>query len=359
MKNKTFATLALLIFSFALVLCPPSNAEVIKLRNGREIEGTIVKETKNIVVVDIGGGEATFYKKGIRSIDRTKADDAGRKRKSDLAKRAEGINSAYYSYPDNNVNAIEFVFRSDADKNVINGIKNEDYSDAADRLDNMKLIATYDAGYDRLYVEVVDRPFFEDKKHRDSLDAMVKTDRDIINSFWRAYKPYVTKLIDTSRDIVKSVRQEGEGQVVETLNEERVEKKFVFNATNELQSIESVDDRYKYRGKETPKFEQFGTKYLIKSLETETQKTEAPKAKTPTPGEDMLLMSAAKEIVKPPVELPKPLSNKFEIDYQVADGIRVPKTVKFSFQNDNPALTLPGGGSLEFSEVKVRLKNNN
>lgn len=348
--------LALPIFFFALFLSSYSNAEVIKLKNGREIEGAIVKETKDTVLVDIGGGEALFYKKGILSIDRTKADETAKKHKSELAKKAEDMNSLYYSYPDSNVETVEFVFASASDKDIVNGIKKEDYSDAADKLDNMKLVATYDTAYDRLYTEVVDRPFFEEKKHRDSLDAMIKTDRDIINSFWNTYKPYVTKLIDTGRDIVKSVRQEGVGAVVETLNEERVGKKFVFNAKNELQSIESVDERYKYKNKETPKFEQLGTKYLIKSLETETQKTEAPKPKSMTPEEEKKLRAASKDYKLPEPELPKPTCNKFEIEYQVTNGVKVPKSLKFSFQNDNPALSLPGSGSMEFSEIKVRLK---
>src|SRR3989338_4220435 len=182
MKNKILVKAALPILFLVFILSSSSSAEVIKLKNGREIEGTIVKETKNKVVVDIGGGEATFDRKDILAIERSKVDDTHKKRKSLLAEKADDINSFYYSYPDNNVESIEFVFKTAADKDVIEGIKKEDYSDAADKLDNMKIVASYDIAYDRLYVNVVDRPFFEDKKHRDSLDMMVKVGRNIVES---------------------------------------------------------------------------------------------------------------------------------------------------------------------------------
>lgn len=356
MRYRMFIKFALPILFLSSFLSSYSNAEVIKLKNGREIEGTIVRETKDTVVVDIGGGEALFYKKGILSIERTKADEAGKKRKSELVKRAEDIDSNYYSYADNNVESIEFAFKSGSDQAVYDGIKKDDYTDAADRLDNMKLVATYDIAYDRLYVEVVDRPFFEEKGHNDRLDGMVKADRAAIESFWTAYKPYVTKLIDTKRDIVKSARPEGAGTVVETLNEERVEKKFIFKEKNELQSIESVDDRYKYKGRETPVFEQAGSKYLVKSLDIVTQKTVPNNPKILTRIEEEKLKAASKDGKLPEPELPAPTSSKYEIEYQIADGIKVPKSVKFSHQNADPALSLPGSGSMEFSEVKIRLK---
>lgn len=363
---RVWIRLTLPILFFALSFCPYASAEIIKLRNGREIEGTIVKETKNTVVIDIGGGEATFFKKGILSIDRTKAIRSGSSRKSENAKKVEDINSVYYSYADSNVESIEFVFMSDAGKDAIGRIKKEDYSDASDRIDGMKFTAAYDTTYDRLYFNVTGRPFFEDKKYRDSLDAVIKSDRSAMEAFWKAFKPYITKLIAAEVDKVKSMRQEGAGTVIETLNDERTEKKFIFNEKNELQSVEFTNDRYKYKGKETPKFELDGSKYLIKSLETEKRKIEPSKSKEPMPEEEKALQpslstpSAPSALSTPsaPSVLSAPSADKFEIEYQVVGAIKVPKSVKFSFQNTDPALSLPGSGGFEFSEVRVRLKES-
>ena len=77
-----------------------------------------------------------------------------------------------------------------------------------------------------------------------------------------------------------------------------------------------------------------------------------------TSEEEKKIKAASKDNKLPVPELPKPTGNKFEIEYQMEDGVKVPKTVKFSFQSDDPALSVPGSGSLEFSEVKIRFKES-
>lgn len=344
-------------------MTPFLRAEVIKLKNGREIEGKIVKETKDRVVLDIGGGEATFYRKEIKSIDRTSIVSTRDKRKAELEAKADKISAFYYSMLEDKVESIEFVFKSSADKGVIDGIRKDDYSDAADRLEGMTLTASYDPAYDRLYTTVNDRPYLEGKGHRDALDKMIASDRAAVESFWRIYKPYITRLIDTKHDTVRSVTVEGASTIVETFSETRVEKRFVFNDKNELQSIEGMDGLDKSKIKETAKFEQYEAKYLAKSIQYETQKLEPPKPKTPLTDKDKEIekekkKKMLKEGKKPEGELPKPVISKFDIEYQIVDGMKWPKTVKFSFQNADPSLSLPGSGSMDFVDVKIRTKSD-
>jgi len=357
---RSFAKIILLSALIAFSLAPFLRAEVIRLKNGREIEGTITKETKDRVVVDIGGGEATFYKKDIRSIDRASVVNTRNKKKAELATKADKINSLYYSILDNKVESVEFVFRASADKAVYDGIKNEDYSDTADRLDNMTLTGSYDTVYDRLYISVNDRPYLEGKGHRDALDKMIAADRVSLEYIWRLYKPYITRLIDTKRDMVRSVTTEGGNTTVETFSETRVEKKFLFNDKNELQSIEGLDGFDKSKIKETAKFEQYESKYLANSIQSEIQKLEPPKpAAPPDPDKEKeRKKKLLKEGKKPEEELPKPVISKIDIEYQIIDGVKWPKTVKFSFQNADPALSLPGSGSIDFVDVKVKFKAN-
>ena len=353
---KTILLSTLITFSLA----PFSRAEVIKLKNGREIEGAIVKETKDRVVLDIGGGEVTFYKKNIKSINRTSVVGTRKKKKAELETKADRINTFYYSILDNNVESVEFVFRASTDKAVYDGIKNDDYSDAADRLDSMTLTASYDTAYDRLYISVNDRPYLEGKGHRDALDKMIAADRASLEYVWRLYKPYITKLIDTKHDTVKSATTEGGNAILETFSETRVEKKFVFNAKNELQSIEGLDGLDKSRIKETAKFEQYESKYLANSIQSEIQKLEPPKpAIPPDPNKEKeKKKKLPKDAKKPEEGLPAPVISKIDIEYQIIDGVKWPKTVKFSFQNADPALSLPGSGSIDFVDVKVKFKGD-
>jgi len=360
MKNRIITKLILLIFFIACSSAPFSSAEVLKLKNGREIEGKIVEETKDRVVLDIGGGEVAFYKKNIKAIIRTSVVDTRKKRKAELEAKADRINAFYYSILDDNVESVEFVFRASTDKAVYDGIKNEDFSDAADRLDNMTLVASYDTGYDRMYMSVNDRPYLENKKHMDSLDKMAAVDRGLLDSFWRVYKPYITRLIDTKRDTVKSVTMEKGNIIVETFSETRVEKKFTFNEKNELQSMEGLDGLNKSKIKETAKFEQYEAKYLANSVQSETQKTEPPKPATPPDPEKEKerKKKLAKEGKKPEEELPKPVIDKLDIEYQIVEGVKWPKTVKYSFQSADPALSLPGSGSIDFVDVKIKFKRD-
>jgi hypothetical protein len=352
--DKAILLSVLISFSSA----PFLRAEVVKLRNGREIEGVIIKETKDRVVLDIGGGEATFYKNNIRSIDRAGAAGTRKKKKAELEAKADRINALYYSILDNNVESVEFAFRASTDKAVYDGIKNEDYSDAADRLDGMTLTASYDTAYDRLYMRVDDRPYLEGRGHREALDNMVAANRALLESFWRLYKPYITRLINTKRDRVKSVAAEGANTVIETLSETRVEKKFVFNDKDELQSMEGLDGLNRSKIKEAAKFEQYESKYLANSIQSEIQKLEPPKPAAPLDPnkEKEKKKKLLKDAKKPEEELPKPVIDKIDIEYQIIEDVKWPRTVKFSFQNADPARPMPGSGDMEFVDVKVNFK---
>jgi hypothetical protein len=355
---RSFDKIILLSILIALSVAPFSRAEVVKLKNGREIEGIIVIETKDRVVLDIGGGEATFYKKDIKSIDRTGVVDTREKKKTELEAKAGKINSFYYSILDDKVESVEFVFRASTDKAVYDGIKNEDYSDAADRLDNMTLTASYDTAYDRLYTAVNDMPYLEGKGHREAIDKMIASDTAALESFWRVYKPYIMKLIDTKHDTVRSIATEGGNTMVETFSETRVEKKFVFNAENKLQSIEGTDGLDKSKLKETAKFEQYESKYLANSIQSEMQKLEPPKPATAPDQDKEKKKKQPKDAKKPEEGLPAPVISKFDIEYQIVEDVKWPKTVKFSFQNADPALSLPGSGSMDFVDVKVKTKTD-
>lgn len=337
-----------------------SGADVIRLKNDREIEGKIVKETRDKVVLDIGGGEAVFYKKDIKAVERTEIVDTRMKHRAELEAKAEKMNALYYSILENDVTGVEFVLKSSAAKSAIDEIRKDDYSDTADRLENMAITGSYDAEYDRLYTSVSDMPYLEAKGHRDALEKAINADRAAAEYFWRLYKPYVTKLINTEQDAVKSVTTEKGITTVETFNEERVEKKLVFNEKNELQSIEGLDGLNKSKIKESAKFEQYESKYLANSIRSETQKLEAPKPATPPDPEKEKeeKKKLLREGKKPEVKLPPPVVTKAEIEYQAVDGVKWPKTVKFSFENADPALSLPASGTIEFTDVKVRFNRN-
>ena len=55
---------------FLIIFTECSNADIVKLKKGREIEGAITGETNNTVTIDIGVGEATLNKSDIESIQR-------------------------------------------------------------------------------------------------------------------------------------------------------------------------------------------------------------------------------------------------------------------------------------------------
>jgi hypothetical protein len=60
----------------ALLWSSASFADVIKLKNGRRLEGAIVNQTKDAVVIDIGAGEAYVSRADIASIERQEEDNA-------------------------------------------------------------------------------------------------------------------------------------------------------------------------------------------------------------------------------------------------------------------------------------------
>jgi len=61
---------------FLLLSSIGSFADVIKLKNGRRLEGAIVSQTKDAVVIDIGAGEADISRSDIASIEKSAEDNA-------------------------------------------------------------------------------------------------------------------------------------------------------------------------------------------------------------------------------------------------------------------------------------------
>ena len=70
MKKRKLCKIAIYGILFVLIFCYYSNADIVHLKNGRQITGTIVEETEDCVVIDIGLGDVTHYKREIKSIEK-------------------------------------------------------------------------------------------------------------------------------------------------------------------------------------------------------------------------------------------------------------------------------------------------
>jgi hypothetical protein len=75
MPNKPIIRLITALY-LVLLLSADSSADVIKLKNGRRLEGAIISQTKDAVVIDIGAGEAYVSKADIAAIEQEKEDNA-------------------------------------------------------------------------------------------------------------------------------------------------------------------------------------------------------------------------------------------------------------------------------------------
>ena len=64
------------VLSLVLLASAYLFADVIKLKNGRRLEGAIISQTKDAIVIDIGAGEAYISKSDIASIEKSKEDNA-------------------------------------------------------------------------------------------------------------------------------------------------------------------------------------------------------------------------------------------------------------------------------------------
>ena len=72
MKKEKLVKAIICGLFFMSIFCLQSNADIIHLKNGGKITGTILKETEDSVVIDIGVGEVTQRKQGIKNIERNK-----------------------------------------------------------------------------------------------------------------------------------------------------------------------------------------------------------------------------------------------------------------------------------------------
>lgn len=61
---------------FLLLSSAASFADVIKLKNGRRLEGAIISQTKDTIVIDIGAGEANINMADVACIEQAKEDNA-------------------------------------------------------------------------------------------------------------------------------------------------------------------------------------------------------------------------------------------------------------------------------------------
>lgn len=70
MNKKRFIEITFFCLLFIFLFCQVSNADVIHLKNGNKIEGTITKETEDYIEIDIGDGTIGFGKQDVASIER-------------------------------------------------------------------------------------------------------------------------------------------------------------------------------------------------------------------------------------------------------------------------------------------------
>ena len=97
MEKKRSVRIIICCILFSILLCIYANADIVYLKNGRKIVGTIIKETDDAVIIDIGIGDVVHRKEEISSIEKGKGEieqrpmgTAQKKTEVDLSKEILG-----------------------------------------------------------------------------------------------------------------------------------------------------------------------------------------------------------------------------------------------------------------------------
>jgi len=72
--KKIYLYSVIAIFISMVVSVSNMNAEIIRMKNGREVDGEIIRETEDMIIVDIGLGPVAYYKEHVSEIVESEAD---------------------------------------------------------------------------------------------------------------------------------------------------------------------------------------------------------------------------------------------------------------------------------------------
>lgn len=227
------------------------------------------------------------------------------------------INSSYYNLMEEKVNSIKFNFRLSGEDDSLRLLREKGRFDISKKIENMDIYVTCFPSRSSIEISVENKPFFDDEELDGNINGMVQTTKEIAREFLAIWKRYVTELIDSRYNHVKSIDEDGDSMTIELIDRGNSEYRLTFDVDHKLKYWEAFlpfesDPSYK----EVPNFELRDSKYLVNAV------------------------------------MARDLGN-FEISYQTVDGINIPEKVVFSSDTDELFDTV-----MFFTDVEVTIEGS-
>ena len=224
------------------------------------------------------------------------------------AEVANKINSFYYNLIDKDVNSIRATISDSQMEGFIEKIQNRYITwdiDIAEKMEKIKIVATYEPFSDSLTFQVLNKPEFKTEWLDDLVEkAFIESSIDIYKELLTQQMACLSPLIDPRYNKVQSLNVVG-GDLVLELSSQTGKSYWRFDKEYRLKSIEKLDSEGNASIKQTYELETFESKYLIKSF----------------------------------AERVSDRYSKREIEYRIVNGVKVPNRFLISAAGDDPDKT--------------------
>lgn len=284
---------AILIACFLVILlcAGEAGADSIYLKNGNIMNGRIVKETEDSIVIEMYGGKVGIEKNEIRKIERSEPAAEEPEEEGEPELSVDKINASYYSPAREGAKKIKFKLDLSSTRLAIGKLGRGKTEEFTRKFKTMSFLVTYDLKAacvdDAIDISISDKPSFEDEDLNKMTSDLIEIGENMAGWFLGVWFSYATTVIDKKRWNVESIKYiEKDKEIKVKLVKDDKERKLTFDRGYKLKDWHS----FEYNYSEEPKFEQYKSKYLLKSI----------------------------------------FSNKFgrmEIQYHVVDRINLPKNV--------------------------------